>query len=54
MVVTASQLGSYDTTKHWLLKLRDPKGDPRFQEGYVTHLCASVVAGKKPRTKKRM
>ncbi|KAF8941776.1 hypothetical protein BGZ47_007194 [Haplosporangium gracile] len=45
MVVTASQLASYDTTKHWLLKLRDSQGQARFNEGYLTHFCASTVAG---------
>ncbi|KAG0216217.1 hypothetical protein BGX33_000315 [Mortierella sp. NVP41] len=45
MVVTASQLASYDTTKHWLLKLRDTQGQARFHEGYMTHFCASTVAG---------
>ncbi|KAI8603365.1 mitochondrial carrier domain-containing protein [Dissophora ornata] len=45
MVVTASQLASYDTTKHWLLKLKDQNGDRRFKEGYLTHFCASTVAG---------
>ncbi|KAF9139294.1 hypothetical protein BGX30_008147 [Mortierella sp. GBA39] len=45
MVVTASQLASYDTTKHWLLKLRDSQGQAQFHEGYLTHLCASTVAG---------
>lgn len=45
MVVTASQLASYDTTKHWLLKLRDSQGQAQFHEGYLTHFCASTVAG---------
>ncbi|KAG0368409.1 mitochondrial carrier domain-containing protein [Gamsiella multidivaricata] len=45
MVVTASQLASYDTTKHWLLRLRDRNGEAPFREGYLTHFCASVVAG---------
>ncbi|OAQ23567.1 mitochondrial carrier [Linnemannia elongata AG-77] len=45
MVVTASQLASYDTTKHWLLKLRDSQGQARFHEGYLTHFCASTFAG---------
>ncbi|KAF9904172.1 hypothetical protein EC991_002966 [Linnemannia zychae] len=45
MVVTASQLASYDTTKHYLLKLRDSQGHARFHEGYLTHFCASTVAG---------
>ncbi|KAF9189685.1 hypothetical protein BGZ51_009259 [Haplosporangium sp. Z 767] len=45
MVVTASQLASYDTTKHWLLKLRDQKGEARFKEGYFVHFCASTIAG---------
>lgn len=46
MVVTASQLASYDTTKHWLLKQRDQNGEALFREGYLTHFCASTVAGK--------
>ncbi|KAG0259674.1 hypothetical protein BGZ95_004614 [Linnemannia exigua] len=45
MVVTASQLASYDTTKHYLLKLRDSQGHARFHEGYLTHFCASTIAG---------
>jgi solute carrier family 25 protein 14/30 len=45
MVVTASQLASYDTTKHWLLKLRDSQGHTVFREGYLTHFCASTIAG---------
>ncbi|KAF9921085.1 hypothetical protein FBU30_008938 [Linnemannia zychae] len=45
MVVTASQLASYDTTKHWLLKMRDSQGQAWFHEGYLTHFCASIVAG---------
>ncbi|GJJ75572.1 hypothetical protein EMPS_07930 [Entomortierella parvispora] len=45
MVVTASQLASYDTTKHWLLKLQDREGQFRFREGYLVHFCASTVAG---------
>ncbi|KAG0291768.1 hypothetical protein BGZ96_004847 [Linnemannia gamsii] len=45
MVVTASQLASYDTTKHWLLRLRDSQGHTMFHEGYLTHFCASIVAG---------
>lgn len=46
MVVTASQLASYDTTKHWLLKLKDNKGELQFREGYLVHFVASTVAGK--------
>jgi len=46
MVVTASQLASYDTTKHWLLKLQDREGQLRFREGYLVHFCASTIAGK--------
>ncbi|KAF9301030.1 hypothetical protein BGZ74_007221 [Mortierella antarctica] len=45
MVVTASQLASYDTTKHWLLRLRDSKGEEQFREGYLVHFVASTVAG---------
>ncbi|KAI8356307.1 mitochondrial carrier domain-containing protein [Mortierella sp. GBAus27b] len=45
MVVTASQLASYDTTKHWLLRQRDRQGEAIFREGYLTHFCASTVAG---------
>ncbi|KAF9362562.1 hypothetical protein BGX34_005932 [Mortierella sp. NVP85] len=45
MVVTASQLASYDTTKHWLLKRKDQHGNAVFREGYLTHFCASTVAG---------
>ncbi|KAG0099517.1 hypothetical protein BGZ93_007275 [Podila epicladia] len=45
MVVTASQLASYDTTKHWLLKLKDSKGEVQFREGYLVHFVASTVAG---------
>ncbi|KAG9319701.1 hypothetical protein KVV02_007001 [Mortierella alpina] len=45
MVVTASQLASYDTTKHWLLKLKDSDHQARFKEGYLVHFCASTVAG---------
>ncbi|KAG0019691.1 hypothetical protein BGZ81_009627 [Podila clonocystis] len=45
MVVTASQLASYDTTKHWLLKLKDSKGELQFREGYLVHFVASTVAG---------
>ncbi|KAG0051968.1 hypothetical protein BGZ83_003106 [Gryganskiella cystojenkinii] len=45
MVVTASQLASYDTTKHWLLKLQDREGQLRFREGYLTHFCAGTFAG---------
>ncbi|KFH66309.1 hypothetical protein MVEG_08408 [Podila verticillata NRRL 6337] len=45
MVVTASQLASYDTTKHWLLKLKDSKGESQFREGYVVHFVASTIAG---------
>ncbi|KAF9940809.1 hypothetical protein BGZ65_006028 [Modicella reniformis] len=45
MVVTASQLASYDTIKHWLLKRRDHNGEARFREGYLTHFCASTAAG---------
>ncbi|KAK3828145.1 MAG: mitochondrial substrate carrier family protein [Benniella sp.] len=45
MVVTASQLASYDTTKHWLLKRKDQHGNALFQEGYLTHFCASTIAG---------
>lgn len=46
MVVTASQLASYDTTKHWLLKLKDNKGESQFREGYLVHFVASTIAGK--------
>ncbi|KAF9387323.1 hypothetical protein CPB97_002661 [Podila verticillata] len=45
MVVTASQLASYDTTKHWLLKLKDNKGESQFREGYLVHFVASTIAG---------
>ncbi|KAF9303667.1 hypothetical protein BGZ74_003293 [Mortierella antarctica] len=45
MVVTASQLASYDTTKHWLLKLMDSNGELQFREGYLVHFVASTVAG---------
>ncbi|KAF9356910.1 hypothetical protein BGX26_004542 [Mortierella sp. AD094] len=45
MVVTASQLASYDTTKHWLLKQRDSNGNAIFKEGFLTHFCASTFAG---------
>ncbi|KAG0201228.1 hypothetical protein BGX28_005906 [Mortierella sp. GBA30] len=45
MVVTASQLASYDTTKHWLLKLKDGQNQARFREGYLVHFCASTFAG---------
>ncbi|KAF9111843.1 hypothetical protein BGX27_004377 [Mortierella sp. AM989] len=45
MVVTASQLASYDTTKHWLLKQKDSNGKAVFQEGFITHFCASTFAG---------
>ncbi|KAF8979937.1 hypothetical protein BGZ46_004819 [Entomortierella lignicola] len=44
MVVTASQLASYDTTKHWLLKQRDSNGNPVFKEGLFTHFSASTFA----------
>ncbi|KAG0360507.1 hypothetical protein BG005_010531 [Podila minutissima] len=44
MVVAASQLASYDTTKHWLLRLRDSKGEAQFREGYLVHFVASTVA----------
>ncbi|KAF9415907.1 hypothetical protein BGZ94_010357 [Podila epigama] len=45
MVVTASQLASYDTTKHWLLGLKNSDGQRQFQEGYLVHFVASTVAG---------
>ncbi|KAF9559814.1 hypothetical protein EC968_006471 [Mortierella alpina] len=48
MVVTASQLASYDTTKHWLLKLKDDSHQSRFKEGYLVHFCASTVAATSP------
>ncbi|KAF9967367.1 hypothetical protein BGZ70_009829 [Mortierella alpina] len=48
MVVTASQLASYDTTKHWLLKLKDSGHQARFKEGYLVHFCASTVAATSP------
>ncbi|KAF9942863.1 hypothetical protein BGZ67_009957 [Mortierella alpina] len=48
MVVTASQLASYDTTKHWLLKLKDGDHQARFKEGYLVHFCASTVAATSP------
>ncbi|KAF9968199.1 hypothetical protein BGZ73_000209 [Actinomortierella ambigua] len=45
MVVTASQLASYDTTKHWLLGLKNSAGQRYFSEGYGVHFMASTVAG---------
>ncbi|KAG0267778.1 hypothetical protein DFQ27_008275 [Actinomortierella ambigua] len=45
MVVTASQLASYDTTKHWLLGLKSSTGQRYFSEGYGVHFLASTIAG---------
>ncbi|KAG0221669.1 hypothetical protein BGW41_006625 [Actinomortierella wolfii] len=45
MVVTASQLASYDTTKHWLLGLQNSEGHHYFREGYGVHFLASTIAG---------
>ncbi|KAF9437449.1 hypothetical protein BGZ76_000712 [Entomortierella beljakovae] len=45
MVLTGSQLASYDSTKQWLLRQKDSIGNSVFHEGVFTHMCASTFAG---------